>query len=82
VITENELQLHVRKLPNSGPGYKEIKTLEELERGHIEAALDLENGRVGLAALRLGVPRSSLYEKLKHYGISRKETVARQYAEK
>ena len=44
-------------------------TLEELERRHIERVLDLEKGHVVAAAERLGIPRSTLYQKLKEYGI-------------
>jgi DNA-binding NtrC family response regulator len=44
-------------------------TLEEVERRHIAAALGEENGHVGRTAKRLGVPRSSLYERAKRLGI-------------
>ncbi|MCC6773645.1 MAG: sigma-54-dependent Fis family transcriptional regulator [Gemmatimonadaceae bacterium] len=40
-------------------------TLEELQRRHIVAVLQLVGGHVEQAAARLGVPRSSLYQKLK-----------------
>jgi DNA-binding NtrC family response regulator len=40
-------------------------TLEQLERKHIERVLAAEEGRVERAAERLGIPRSSLYQKLK-----------------
>jgi DNA-binding NtrC family response regulator len=46
-------------------------TLEQLERKHIERVLAAEEGRVDRAAQRLDVPRSSLYQKLKRYGIPR-----------
>ncbi len=46
-------------------------TLEEMERRHIERALRLEAGHVERAAQRLGIPRSSLYERLKRLGINR-----------
>jgi DNA-binding NtrC family response regulator len=46
-------------------------TLEEMERRHIERALRLEGGHVERAAQRLGIPRSSLYERLKRLGINR-----------
>jgi DNA-binding NtrC family response regulator len=46
-------------------------TLEELERRHIERVLRRENGHVERAATRLGIPRSSLYERLKRLGINR-----------
>jgi DNA-binding NtrC family response regulator len=42
-------------------------TLSELERQHIERVLQEEQGRVEKAAVRLGIPRSSLYQKLKKY---------------
>jgi DNA-binding NtrC family response regulator len=45
-------------------------TLNEVERQHIEAVLAEENGSVERTAKRLGVPRSSLYEKLKRHRIA------------
>jgi DNA-binding NtrC family response regulator len=45
-------------------------TLRELERLHIERVLREEHGRVETAAKRLGVPRSTLYQKLKEYGLA------------
>lgn len=39
--------------------------LAELERRHIEAALKAERGHVTRTAERLGIPRSTFYEKLK-----------------
>ncbi len=44
-------------------------TLSELERQHIERVLLEEQGRVEKAARRLGIPRSSLYQKLKKYQL-------------
>jgi len=41
-------------------------TLEELERRYIEYVLELEDGNVPRAAERLGVPRSTLYSRLKN----------------
>ena len=46
------------------------ETLEELERLSIQRALREENGSVNAAARRLGVPRSTLYHKLKVLGLS------------
>jgi DNA-binding NtrC family response regulator len=46
-----------------------VVPLEELERRGIVLALDAERGHVGRAALRLGVPRSSLYKMIKRYGL-------------
>jgi DNA-binding NtrC family response regulator len=45
------------------------RTLRELERLAIEQALAEAGGRVARAAARLGVPRSSLYQKIKKYRI-------------
>jgi len=45
-------------------------TLLEVERQHIEHVFLDENGSVERAAKRLGVPRSSLYEKLKRHRIA------------
>jgi DNA-binding NtrC family response regulator len=44
-------------------------TLDELERRHIERVLQAEQGRVEAAARRLGIPRSSLYQKIKRMGL-------------
>jgi DNA-binding NtrC family response regulator len=45
-------------------------TLLEVERRHIERVLNAQRGRVEEAARILGIPRSSLYQKLKKFGIS------------
>ena len=44
-------------------------TLEQLERRHIERVLEHEKGHVVAAAERLGIPRSTLYQKLKELHI-------------
>jgi DNA-binding NtrC family response regulator len=46
-------------------------TLELLERRHIERVLAREGGRVAAAAASLGVPRSSLYQKIKKLQLLR-----------
>ncbi|MGH9968535.1 MAG: sigma-54-dependent transcriptional regulator [Pyrinomonadaceae bacterium] len=45
-------------------------TLNELEKQHIERVLREEQGRVERAATRLGIPRSSLYQKIKKYHLN------------
>jgi DNA-binding NtrC family response regulator len=45
-------------------------TLHEVERRHIETVLRAEHGHVGRAATRLGIPRSSLYQKVAKLGLS------------
>jgi DNA-binding NtrC family response regulator len=44
-------------------------TLLQLEKQHIERVLQEERGRVEKAAKRLGIPRSSLYQKIKKHQI-------------
>ena len=45
-------------------------TLEELEKVHIERVLREMGGRVAEASQRLGIPRSTLYQKIKRFSIS------------
>ncbi|MGH9883657.1 MAG: sigma 54-interacting transcriptional regulator, partial [Pyrinomonadaceae bacterium] len=45
-------------------------TLQELEKQQIERVLREEHGRVEKAAKRLGIPRSSLYQKIKKHHIN------------
>jgi DNA-binding NtrC family response regulator len=54
--------------PGAAPG--STLTLEELERQHIARVLDSLGGRVAEASQRLGIPRSTLYQKIKKYGIA------------
>jgi DNA-binding NtrC family response regulator len=44
-------------------------SLKELERRHIQRVLHREQGHVESAARRLGIPRSTLYQKIKQYQI-------------
>jgi len=46
-----------------------ITTLEQVERTQIERALRILGGQVPEAAKRLGIPRSSLYNKIRQYRI-------------
>ena len=55
------------EISNGGPAGH--LTLRELERQHIERVLQKEQGRVESAATRLGIPRSTLYQKIKQYQI-------------
>jgi DNA-binding NtrC family response regulator len=52
------------------PAYDSKLTLLELERRHIELALAEEHGHVENAAKRLGIPRSSLYQKIKKFQLT------------
>jgi len=44
-------------------------TLQQVERLHIESVLRELGGKVEQASLRLGIPRSTLYQKIKAHGI-------------
>ena len=48
-------------------GFGQFRTLGEMERTYIQQVLHKEQGRVQSAARKLGIPRSSLYHKLKQY---------------
>jgi DNA-binding NtrC family response regulator len=45
-------------------------TFKEVQRLHLQKALSAERGNVARAAIRLGMTRSSLYNKLKTFGIT------------
>ena len=62
--------LRFEPAPGSAGGEWDSRlTLEEIERLHIARVLQEEGGRVEQAAHRLGVPRSSLYQKIKRHGL-------------
>jgi transcriptional regulator with GAF, ATPase, and Fis domain len=57
-------------LEGASPAADSRLTLEEVERRHIERVLGEEGGHVERTARRLGVPRSSLYERIKRLAIA------------
>lgn len=62
--------LHFDGYANVGAPFLDSRlTLLELEKQHIERVLQEERGRVEKAAKRLGIPRSSLYQKIKKHQI-------------
>jgi DNA-binding NtrC family response regulator len=66
----NVRDLRFDRLSGSEPCALDTRlTLRELEAGYIERVVREEGGRVAEAALRLGIPRSSLYQKMKQYGL-------------
>ena len=70
VLNEKDLHFEVPEMERFGAS-EGVRTLEEMEKHYIEEVLLLEGGRVEAAAKRLGIPRSSLYHKIKQYGIAR-----------
>ena len=67
VLGRADLRFEARAAPD--PGVDTTLTLSEMEGRHIEKVLQEERGRVEVAARRLGIPRSSLYQKVKRFGI-------------
>ena len=67
VVRRRDLRFDAAE-PASAP-YDLDRTLIEVERQHIERVLRADGGRVESAAKRLGIPRSSLYQKIKRFGI-------------
>jgi DNA-binding NtrC family response regulator len=50
-------------------GFGTDMTLEQLEKRYVEHVLREEGGKVDAASKRLGIPRSSLYQKIKKWDI-------------
>jgi DNA-binding NtrC family response regulator len=68
VLIRKDLRFDFPVVGDPGASDSNVSLLE-LERRHIERVLREEGGRVERAAVRLGVPRSSLYQKIKKHGI-------------
>jgi DNA-binding NtrC family response regulator len=68
VLGRRDLRFEPAPADEAAPGA--ALTLEEMERAHIERVLQAERGHVETAARRLGIPRSSLYQKIKRFGLS------------
>src|SRR5580658_344108 len=68
LLTPKDLHFDMR-VDTDGFDDGAIATLEEVERTQIERALRILGGQVPEAAKRLGIPRSSLYNKIKQYRI-------------
>jgi DNA-binding NtrC family response regulator len=69
VLLRRDLRFDVTMAAGSSADDRNL-TLVEIERRHIERVLREEHGRVEAAARRLGIPKSSLYQKIKQYNIS------------
>lgn len=72
-IGRHDLRFDVMEGPVRGSDPIDM-TLQELERTHIQRVLEAENGKVEAGARRLGIPRSSLYQKLKAHAIKVKRS--------
>jgi DNA-binding NtrC family response regulator len=68
VIDSSDLAMDGEPFTNEGEANV---TLREMERLHISRVLQEEDGRVARAATRLGIPRSSLYQKMRKLHAAR-----------
>jgi two-component system, NtrC family, response regulator HydG len=73
ILSEKPVINHISLTPGPGsePGQSRLSTLnlEEHEKAVIARALREEHGNVSAAAKALGINRSTLYQKMKKYGI-------------
>jgi len=72
VILARDLNFQLNESPRTPAGVVPggDLTIEELERRHIALVLQRANGKVDKAAGKLGIPRSTLYAKIKQYNIT------------
>jgi DNA-binding NtrC family response regulator len=59
-----------RAVPRSAVGERTVRTLAEVEKEHILAALELNGGNQTQTASQLHIGSATLYRKLKAYGLS------------
>jgi DNA-binding NtrC family response regulator len=69
LVTARQLRFEFSAAPGA-PAADAGLTLVEVERRHIERVLTEEGGHVASAARRLGVPKSSLYQRIRKHGIT------------
>jgi transcriptional regulator of acetoin/glycerol metabolism len=65
VLRRGDLRLAAPAPASSAPPAAAADTLKQIEWQHITRILDEEGGNVPRAAERLGIPRSTMYQKLK-----------------
>lgn len=75
-ISPKQLSFIPTQAASSGGGSR--KTMSDVERQHIHDVLSQNNWNVREAAKALGIPRSSLYTKLKEYAITRSEVASKE----
>jgi transcriptional regulator of acetoin/glycerol metabolism len=56
---------------NAEPPSRESWSLAEVEKEHIQRVLDRHQGNATAAAKQLGISRTTLWRKLREYGITR-----------
>jgi DNA-binding NtrC family response regulator len=74
VVVEKGRQIKLADLPFVSPEADKMETeklsLEEMERHHIARILTAEGGNISTTARVLGINRTTLYHKIKKYGLS------------
>jgi DNA-binding NtrC family response regulator len=74
VVVEKGRQIKLADLPFVSPRAEEAEigtlSLEEIERQHIARILAAESGNISNSARVLGINRTTLYHKIKKYGLS------------
>jgi len=74
VVVEKGRQIKLDDLPFVSPRAEEAEigtlSLEEIERQHIARILAAEGGNISNSARVLGINRTTLYHKIKKYGLS------------
>jgi two-component system, NtrC family, response regulator AtoC len=68
-ITAHDLPSDLRELTMSSLETQTLQTLEEKEKQYIQEVLKRAGYKKNLAASILGVPRTTLWRKLKHHGL-------------
>lgn len=68
-ITLRDLPRDVQRVSETFPEIREDMTLDEREKKHIQEVLIKTNYRKSLAAEILGLPRTTLWRKMKHHGL-------------
>jgi DNA-binding NtrC family response regulator len=68
-IGVRDLRLHASDTSTTSSAVDDM-TLADVERRHITKVFEQEGGNVSRAAARLGLPRSSLYQKLARFGLT------------
>jgi len=68
IVTTRDLRFDTDE-KNAGGSLPADMTLDQLEKWYVERVLREENGKVDSASKRLGIPRSTLYQKLKKWDL-------------
>ncbi|HEX9163812.1 MAG TPA: sigma-54 dependent transcriptional regulator [Thermoanaerobaculia bacterium] len=68
-ISSRDLRFETEEMAGGGSVPTDM-TLEQVERWYVERVLREESGRVDAASRRLGIPRSTLYQKIKKWDLT------------